>query len=220
MSSPGSGSGASATPSPNTKPSAGAAEAKDKGRDTSKDKDKDKAKAKAKAKEEAKAKTKSRRPESGSDPRGQGRSRERRPDPRGSSNSDSGDLHDKSRDFRNNYVSLPSRSRPCGKVLNRQLVPSGGWLHDLVVGVSDMTGLSDFFVLSIVFVGAWIVLRVMEKGVSLILGLGFDMTIPLQHHRESPSSLRVIHWHRHCHCHCHCHCRRGSKSFRRVCHRR
>lgn len=54
-----------------------------------------------------------------------------------------------------------------------------------MVGFSDMTGLSDFFVLGIVFVIAWIVLRVTTKGVSLILGLGFDMTIPLQHHRKS-----------------------------------
>lgn len=57
-------------------------------------------------------------------------------------------------------------------------------MHDVVVGLSDATGLSDFFVLAMIFIPAWVVLRMTEKGVSMILGAGFDLTIPLQHYRE------------------------------------
>ena len=49
-----------------------------------------------------------------------------------------------------------------------------------------MTGLSDFFLLGIIFVAAWIILRLAESEIALILGLGFDLTIPLQHSGKLP----------------------------------
>lgn len=55
-----------------------------------------------------------------------------------------------------------------------------------------MTGLSDFFLLGIIFVAAWITLRLAESEIALILGLGFDLTIPLQHScRSSPQSSKI-----------------------------
>ena len=49
-----------------------------------------------------------------------------------------------------------------------------------------MTGLSDYFLLGVIFVGSWCILRLAEREIALILGLGFDLTIPLQHSRKSP----------------------------------
>lgn len=54
-------------------------------------------------------------------------------------------------------------------------------MNDIVVGASGVTGVSDYFLLGVIFIGAWVVLRLTEREVSLILGLGFDLTIPLQH---------------------------------------
>jgi hypothetical protein len=48
-----------------------------------------------------------------------------------------------------------------------------------------MTGLSDYFLLGIIFIASWIILRIVDREVSLVLGLGFDLTIPLEHYRES-----------------------------------
>jgi hypothetical protein len=48
-----------------------------------------------------------------------------------------------------------------------------------------VTGLSDYFLLGVIFVGSWCILRLAEREIALILGLGFDLTIPLQHSRKS-----------------------------------
>jgi hypothetical protein len=58
-------------------------------------------------------------------------------------------------------------------------------LNDIVVGASSVTGVSDFFLLGTIFVGAWVILRLTEREISLVLGLGFDLTIPLQHFSAS-----------------------------------
>ena len=65
---------------------------------------------------------------------------------------------------------------------HEQIVPSGGWLADVVPLVSDAVAVWDVFVLSAIFVASWVVLRVSDSLTSLILGLGFDLTIPLQHY--------------------------------------
>ena len=66
-----------------------------------------------------------------------------------------------------------------------QIVPSGGWLADIVPLISDASAIWDVFVLAAIFVASWVVLRVSDSLTSFILGLGFDLTIPLQHYRES-----------------------------------
>jgi hypothetical protein len=63
-----------------------------------------------------------------------------------------------------------------------QLVPSGGWLGDVVTLLSSYTGIWDVFLLTILFISAWVVLRTSPVEVSLVLSHVFDLTIPLQHH--------------------------------------
>ncbi|ORY29342.1 hypothetical protein BCR39DRAFT_467593, partial [Naematelia encephala] len=57
---------------------------------------------------------------------------------------------------------------------------SGGWLADLIPPLSEMTGLWDFFLLALIYIAAWMILRSSEPGTSLILAKVFDLTIPLQ----------------------------------------
>ena len=94
------------------------------------------------------------------------------------------DLLTRSRDFRRDMVCSSMVIIESALIL-LQLTPSGGWLHDVVVGASSLTGLSDYFLLGIIFVGSWCILRLAEREIALILGLGFDLTIPLQHSSES-----------------------------------
>ena len=94
------------------------------------------------------------------------------------------DLLTRSRDFRRDMVSSSLVTTESALIL-MQLTPSGGWLHDVVVGASSLTGLSDYFLLGIIFVGSWCILRLAEREIALILGPGFDLTIPLQHSGES-----------------------------------
>jgi hypothetical protein len=65
-----------------------------------------------------------------------------------------------------------------------QLFTSGGWLGELVPLISDALGIWDTFILGALFIFAWVILRVSDPLTSLILGLTFDVTIPLQHQRE------------------------------------
>ncbi len=69
-----------------------------------------------------------------------------------------------------------------------QMSISGGWLNDVVQAISDISGGWDIFVLCAIFWVAWIALRVASENVSLILGLGFDLTIPLQYSSVSTRS--------------------------------
>ncbi|WVF70274.1 hypothetical protein IAT40_005063 [Kwoniella sp. CBS 6097] len=76
----------------------------------------------------------------------------------------------------------------------RWLAPSGGWLAELVILISDLTGIWDIVILSGVFVCAWIVIRTSPMEIALILGLGFDMTIPLQYQNDDRlSSIHADH---------------------------
>ncbi|OCF58047.1 hypothetical protein L486_04075 [Kwoniella mangroviensis CBS 10435] len=70
------------------------------------------------------------------------------------------------------------------------LAPSGGWLSELVVTLSDLTGIWDIIILSGVFVGSWIILRTSPMEISLILGFGFDLAIPLQYQNDEELSYR------------------------------
>ncbi|WWC58802.1 uncharacterized protein I303_101346 [Kwoniella dejecticola CBS 10117] len=74
------------------------------------------------------------------------------------------------------------------------LAPSGGWLAEIVIIMSDSTGIWDLIILSGVFVGSWIILRTSPMEISLILALAFDLTIPLQYHNdEYLSSKHEVH---------------------------
>jgi hypothetical protein len=65
-------------------------------------------------------------------------------------------------------------------------------LSELVIALSNLTGLWDALILSTIFVISWIVLRVSEKEVALILGWGFDAVIPLQYYCECESTVDWI----------------------------
>jgi hypothetical protein len=74
-----------------------------------------------------------------------------------------------------------------GIQLTRKIIPSGGWLAEIVPAISDVLGIWDIFILSGVFIISWVVLRVTDSLTSMILGFTFDVTIPLQHH-SGPST--------------------------------
>ncbi|OWZ28568.1 hypothetical protein C358_06418 [Cryptococcus neoformans MW-RSA852] len=61
------------------------------------------------------------------------------------------------------------------------LAPSGGWLSEITIIVSDVTGVWDIIVLSGFFVAGWIVIRTSPMEISMILALAFDLAIPLQY---------------------------------------
>ncbi|WWC69004.1 uncharacterized protein I206_102940 [Kwoniella pini CBS 10737] len=64
------------------------------------------------------------------------------------------------------------------------LAPSGGWLGEIVMIISDSTGVWDLIISSGIFVGSWIILRTSPMEISLILALGFDLSIPLQYYND------------------------------------
>ena len=64
---------------------------------------------------------------------------------------------------------------------SHQIVVSGGWLADIVPLLSDALRIWDIFILSALFIASWVILRISDPLTSLILGLTFDATIPLQH---------------------------------------
>ncbi|WVQ77022.1 hypothetical protein IAR50_006701 [Cryptococcus sp. DSM 104548] len=64
------------------------------------------------------------------------------------------------------------------------LAPSGGWLGELVIFISDLTGVWDVIIIASVFVCAWIVMRTSPMEISMVLALGFDLTIPLQYYNN------------------------------------
>lgn len=63
-------------------------------------------------------------------------------------------------------------------------MPSGGWLGEGVVLISELCGIWDIFVLMTFFVVAWVVIRTTSCEVSVVLGLIFDLSIPLQYQSE------------------------------------
>ncbi|KAL7419402.1 hypothetical protein Q5752_006240 [Cryptotrichosporon argae] len=72
-------------------------------------------------------------------------------------------------------------SRRSDELRRTVLVTSGGWLGTLTVLLADAAGIWDVLVLAAVFVLAWIVLRTSSALIAMILGLAFDVTIPLQY---------------------------------------
>ncbi|GFZ47324.1 hypothetical protein JCM24511_05067 [Saitozyma sp. JCM 24511] len=73
------------------------------------------------------------------------------------------------------------------------LVPSGGWLGDVVALLSSYTGIWVAFFLIILFISAWVVLRTSPVEVALVLSHVFDLTIPLQHHLSENKDVRALH---------------------------
>ncbi|WWC86438.1 uncharacterized protein L201_001315 [Kwoniella dendrophila CBS 6074] len=61
------------------------------------------------------------------------------------------------------------------------LYTSGGWLGNLLMWLSDSSGIWEFTFLSILFVISWTILRMGQIEITLILGHIFDLIIPLQH---------------------------------------
>ncbi|ODN77964.1 hypothetical protein L202_05057 [Cryptococcus amylolentus CBS 6039] len=64
------------------------------------------------------------------------------------------------------------------------LAPSGGWLGELVIFISDLAGVWDVIIIAGVFVCAWIVVRTSPMEISMVLALVFDLTIPLQYYNN------------------------------------
>ncbi|WWD17677.1 hypothetical protein CI109_102118 [Kwoniella shandongensis] len=64
------------------------------------------------------------------------------------------------------------------------LAPSGGWLAELTIALSDLTGVWDLLILSAIFVASWIIIRTSPMEIGGILGLIFDLTIPLQYSND------------------------------------
>ena len=55
--------------------------------------------------------------------------------------------------------------------------------------VSDLLGLWDIFVLMALFVVVWVVIRTTSCEISMVLGMVFDLGIPLQYQSEPPAPL-------------------------------
>ncbi|KAK8866116.1 hypothetical protein IAR55_001267 [Kwoniella newhampshirensis] len=64
------------------------------------------------------------------------------------------------------------------------LVPSGGWLAELTITLSGTTGVWDLLILSAFFIASWIIIRTSPMEIGGILGLLFDLTIPLQYSND------------------------------------
>ncbi|WWC99889.1 hypothetical protein V866_006798 [Kwoniella sp. B9012] len=72
-------------------------------------------------------------------------------------------------------------ARRCSHFRYYILYTSGGWLGNLLITLSNMSGIWEFTFLSILFVISWTVLRISQDEITLILGKVFDLVIPLQH---------------------------------------
>ncbi|WWD09612.1 hypothetical protein V865_007740 [Kwoniella europaea PYCC6329] len=83
-------------------------------------------------------------------------------------------------------------ARRCSHFRYYILYTSGGWLGNLLITLSDMSGIWEFTFLSILFVISWTVLRISQVEITLILGKVLDLVIPLQHkfdpHKSSSHS--------------------------------
>ncbi|OCF41856.1 hypothetical protein I317_04366 [Kwoniella heveanensis CBS 569] len=72
-------------------------------------------------------------------------------------------------------------AKQCSDFRFYMLFMSGGWMGDLIMTLSDITGVWEFAWLAILFVASWTVLRISQVEITLLLGHIFDLTIPLQH---------------------------------------
>jgi hypothetical protein len=62
-----------------------------------------------------------------------------------------------------------------------------------VILISNVLGIWDLLILFVMFVVYWIVLRTSSPEISMILGYGFDLTIPLQYHSKYSVSASPRH---------------------------
>jgi hypothetical protein len=65
-----------------------------------------------------------------------------------------------------------------------ELLPSGGWLGEMTVVISEVSGMSDILIFWGLGTLSWIILRTSYSEISIILALGFDLVIPMQYHSE------------------------------------
>ncbi|WWC58784.1 uncharacterized protein I303_101328 [Kwoniella dejecticola CBS 10117] len=72
-------------------------------------------------------------------------------------------------------------ARKCTHFRYYMLYTSGGWLGDLLMTLTDLTGIWEFNFLAILFVMSWTVLRTGQVEITLTLGHVYDLIIPLQH---------------------------------------
>ncbi|WVW82517.1 hypothetical protein I302_104528 [Kwoniella bestiolae CBS 10118] len=72
-------------------------------------------------------------------------------------------------------------ARKCSHFRYYMLYTSGGWLGDLLITLTDVTGIWEFTFLSILFVASWTIMRINQVEITLILGKVYDLVIPLQH---------------------------------------
>ncbi|WVQ97606.1 hypothetical protein IAU59_004720 [Kwoniella sp. CBS 9459] len=73
-------------------------------------------------------------------------------------------------------------AKKCSDFRFYMLFTSGGWMGDLIMTLSDITGVWELAWLAILFVASWTVLRISQVEITLILGHIYDLTIPLQYH--------------------------------------
>lgn len=63
-------------------------------------------------------------------------------------------------------------------------MPNAGWLGEGVTILADLLGVWDIFVLMAFFVVFWVIIRTTSCEVSFVLGMLFDLGIPLQYQSE------------------------------------
>ncbi|WWC66211.1 uncharacterized protein I206_100112 [Kwoniella pini CBS 10737] len=80
-------------------------------------------------------------------------------------------------------------AKKCSHFRYFMLYTSGGWLGDLLITLTDLTGIWEFTFLIILFIISWIILRISQIEITLILGHIFDLIIPLQHQIDSNKQL-------------------------------
>lgn len=79
---------------------------------------------------------------------------------------------------------------PWGRLIIRiadpcQLAPSGGWLASLVIPICQTTGIYDFTILGALYTYLFIFFRSASCEAAIVIGLGFDVTIPCQYLSKS-----------------------------------
>ena len=71
-----------------------------------------------------------------------------------------------------------------------QLATSGGWVGEGTILVSDLLGVWDIFVLCVLFILSWVIMRTAYMEISFMLGLVYDLGIPLQYVCESTDRIQ------------------------------
>ncbi|ORY29347.1 hypothetical protein BCR39DRAFT_467547, partial [Naematelia encephala] len=69
-------------------------------------------------------------------------------------------------------------------ILSAAQLGHGGWLGSLILAVTHTTGVWEILLLPTIFILSWIVIRTSLPEISFLLGLSFDLAIPLQYTAE------------------------------------